>query len=583
MRLRRRRLLRGLTAGILAGSLPPIPRSLASEDIYALGKRGNVRIIHETDTHAQYRPVYFREPSVNIGVGQASGRPPHLVGQAFLDHFAIKPGSRMAYATTCLDFAEAAHRYGMLGGFAHAKTLIDHLRAEAGQGASILLDGGDIWQGSWAAQASNGTAMVELSNLLGIEVMTSHWEMTYGEKQFRANLAAFKGTYLAQNVFLSDTAAFNGAPAFDSNSGRVFQPYLVKELGGRRIAIIGQCFPYQPIAHPQRFTPDWTFGIHDQAMQKVVDEARNKQRADAVILLSHNGMDVDLKLASRVRGIDVILGGHTHDCTPTPSVVANAGGKTLVANGGSSGKFIGVLDLEVGKGKVTGVRYDLLPVFPSLLKPDPTVGAKVDEIARRDRAMLDEKLAPVNKVLYRRGNFTGTMDQVICNALLQETDAEIALSPGFRWGPSQVPGDALTMEFLLAHTAMTYPSVYVQEMTGAQLKGVMEDVCDNLFNPDPYVQQGGDMVRLGGMSYACSPAEKIGRRISDMALRNGRPVEAGKSYKVAGWASVTRPQDGKPVWDVVATALRGGLLSKPLVEDRITIRGVAGNPGLLPS
>lgn len=581
MTLRRRHLLRGLTAGLLAGALPPIPRALAAEDIYALGKRGNVRIIHQTDTHAQFQPVYFREPSVNIGVGGAAGRPPHLVGHAFLDHFGIKPGSAAAYATTCLDFAEAAHRYGMLGGFAHAKTLIDRLRAEAGGGASMLLDGGDLWQGSWAAQASHGMAMVELSNLLGVEAMTSHWEMTYGEKQFRANLAAFKGTYLAQNVFLTDDAAFNGAPAFDSKTGRVFRPYLIRKLGGRRVAIIGQCFPYQPIAHPTRFVGDWTFGIREREMQQVVDEARGPGRADAVVLLSHNGMDVDLKLASRVRGIDVILGGHTHDCTPRPSVVANPGGKTLVTSGGSSGKFIAVLDLEVGAGKVGGIHYDLLPVFPALLAPDPLVAAKVAEIAGRDRAMLDEKLAAVDHVLYRRGNFTGTMDQVICNALLEEMDAEIALSPGFRWGASAIPGEALSMEFLLSHTAMTYPSVYTQTMTGADLKGVMEDVCDNLFNLDPYVQQGGDMVRLGGMSYACTPNAKMGSRIGAMTLRNGKPIEAGKSYKVAGWASVSRAQDGAPVWDVVAKALRGGLLARPLVRDHIAIKGVAGNPGLL--
>lgn len=583
MRLRRRHLLRGLTAGLLAGALPPVPLALADEDIYALGKRGNVRIIHQTDTHATFQPVYFREPSVNIGVGAASGRPPHLVGQAFLDHFHIKPGSAAAYATTCLDFAEAAHRYGMLGGFAHARTLIDRLREEAGAGASLLLDGGDLWQGSWAAQSTNGMAMVELSNLLGIDAMTSHWEMTYGEKQFRANLAAFKGTYLAQNVFLTDDAAFNGAPAFDSKTGRVFQPYLIRELGGRRVAVIGQSFPYQPIAHPQRFVADWTFGIREPELQKVVDEARGSGRADAVILLSHNGMDVDLKLAGRVRGIDVILGGHTHDCTPVPSVVANAGGKTLVTSGGSSGKFIAVLDLEVGADKVSGFHYDLLPIFPALLKADATVAAKVDEIAGRDAARLREKLADVDHVLYRRGNFTGTMDQVICNALLGEMDSEIALSPGFRWGPSAIPGEALTMEFLLSHTAMTYPSVYVQTMTGADLKGVMEDVCDNLFNPDPYVQQGGDMVRVGGMSYACAPDAKMGSRISAMTLRNGAAIEAGKSYKVAGWASVSRVQDTPPVWDVVAKSLRGGLMAKPLVEDKVAIKGVAGNPGLMGS
>src|SRR6185312_9197585 len=336
----------------------------------------------------------------------------------------------------------------------------------------------------------------------------------------------------------------------------------IKEVGGYRIGVIGQAFPYVPIAHPKRFTPDWTFGIRDDEMQKVVDSLRNKDKVDAVLLLSHNGMDVDLKLASRVTGIDVILGGHTHDAVPQPIPVKNATGTTLVTNAGSCGKFLAVLDLEIGKGHVADVRYHLLPVFSDLLKPDPAMAALIDKLRAPHASMLTEKAATAKQLLYRRGNFSGPMDQLICEALLKEFDSEIALSPGFRWGNSVLSGQTITMEDVLAETAITYPETYVQEMTGSQIKDVLEDVCDNLFNADPYHQQGGDMVRTGGLSYACTPAESIGRRISDLELADGRLVEAGKSYKVAGWASVNE-QKGAPVWDVFVKHLRSGKLPEP--------------------
>ena len=340
---------------------------------------GNARILHMTDTHAQLQPVYFREPSVNLGIGAMQGKPPHLVGRAFLDRFAIKPDSADAYAFTCLDFEKSAARFGKLGGFAHLKTLIERLRSDVG-GRSLLLDGGDLWQGTGQANAMQGADMVEAANLLGIEAMTGHWEFTYGETALRSNLERFKGEFLAQNVFLTEEAAFNDAKAFDPASGRVFKPATIKEIGGHRVAVIGQAFPYVPIAHPKRFTPDWTFGIRDDELQKLVDGLRNNDKVDAVLLLSHNGMDVDLKLASRVTGIDVILGGHTHDAVPQPIAVTNAGGMTLVTNAGSNGKFLGVLDLEFAKGKVSDVRYRLLPVFSELLKPDPAMQALIDKL-----------------------------------------------------------------------------------------------------------------------------------------------------------------------------------------------------------
>ncbi|MGN6569927.1 MAG: thiosulfohydrolase SoxB [Pseudolabrys sp.] len=578
--MRRRDVLKLFTAAALTGVVPHGRlRAAEADDLYGIGRFGNARVLHMTDTHAQLAPVHFREPSVNLGVGSMAGHPPHLVGDAFLKYFDIAPKSRASHAFTYLDFADAAHRYGKLGGFAPLKTLIDRLRAEAGAGNSVLLDGGDLWQGSGLADATGAADMVEAANLLGIEAMTGHWEFTYGEDKLRDNLKRFKGEFLAQNVFLTEDAAFNDKPAFDAASGRVFKPATIKEIGGRRVAIVGQAFPYVPIAHPKRFTPDWTFGIRDAEMQKLIDGLRQTDKVDAVILLSHNGMDVDLKLASRVTGIDVILGGHTHDAVPRPVSVPNAGGKTLVTNAGSSGKFLGVLDLDLDKGRVKDVRYHLLPVYAGLLKPDADVQAMIERARKPHAAAFDAKVATAGELLYRRGNFNGTVDQMICDALRAELGAELALSPGFRWGNTLLPGEAISMEDVLSETAITYPEVYVQEMTGEQIKSIMEDVCDNLFNPDPYYQQGGDMVRIGGMDYSCAPAEGVGRRISHMTLDNGKPLEAGKTYKVAGWASVN-PQQGKPVAEVFSAYLRGIKDARPKKLNKVAIKGLASNPGM---
>src|SRR6187431_3583243 len=365
MTVRRRDFLTLAGAATLSGALPRVGAQAADTNagVYDLDRFGNARILHITDTHAQLRPVFFREPSVNLGVGPMRGNPPHLVGRAFLDRFGIRPDSADAYAFTCIEFEKAAGRFGKLGGFAHLKTLVDRLRSEAGNGRSLLLDGGDLWQGTGLANTLRGADMVDAANLLGIEAMTGHWEFTYGEKALRANLERFKGEFLAQNVYLTEEAAFNDAKAFDPASGRVFKPSIIKEIGGYRVAVIGQAFPYVPIAHPKRFTPDWTFGIRDDELQKLVDAHRSNDKVDAVILLSHNGMDVDLKLASRVVGIDVILGGHTHDGVPQPTLVANARGKTLVTNAGSNGKFLALLDLDVADGKLREWKYRLLPVF----------------------------------------------------------------------------------------------------------------------------------------------------------------------------------------------------------------------------
>jgi sulfur-oxidizing protein SoxB len=577
--LDRRNFLRWLGVAAASGVTPRVALA-ADDDLYDVGRFGNVRILHLTDTHAQLQPVYFREPSVNLGVGDMRGKPPHIVGGAFLEYFNIVPGGRAAHAFTFLDYQDAAHRYGRMGGFPHLKTLIDRLRTEAGAGNSLLLDGGDIWQGTGLANASQGAGMVDAANLLGVDAMTGHWEFTYGEAALRKNLSSFKGEFLAQNVFLTEDAAFNDKPAFDPKSGRVFKPTAVKEVGGMRVAVIGQAFPYVPIAHPQRFTPDWTFGIREQELQKLVDDLRNAQHADVVVLLSHNGMDVDLKLASRVTGIDIILGGHTHDAVPRPIVVANLSGKTVVTSAGSNGKFLAVLDLDVGKGAVKDFRYSLVPVFADLLKPDAEMLALIERLRAPYAAQLSQPLASCDQLLYRRGNFIGPMDQVICDAMRQALNTQIALSPGFRWGTTMLANQSITREDVLAETAISYSETYVQDMTGSALKAIMEDVADNLFNPDPYLQQGGDMVRVGGMDYACAPNEAAGKRISDMTLNDGTPVEADKTYRVAGWASVN-PQRGDPVTGVVEHYLKANRSLTIKRANRVTLKGVANNPGII--
>ncbi len=574
----RRSFLRWLGVAAGAGAMPRVAFA-ADDDLYDIGRFGNVRLLHLTDTHAQLQPVYFREPSVNIGVGAMRGQPPHLVGRAFLDHFDIAPGGRIAHAFTYLDYQDAARRYGRMGGFANLKTLIDRLRAEAGPGNSLLLDGGDVWQGTGQAVARQGGDMVEAANLLGVDAMTGHWEFTYGEAALRANLARFKGEFLAQNVFLTDDAAMSDAKAYDPASGRVFKPASIKEVGGMRVAVIGQAFPYVPIAHPKRFTPDWTFGIREQELQRLVEDLRGAQRADVVILLSHNGMDVDLKLASRCSGIDIILGGHTHDAVPRPVIVGNPCGRTLVTNAGSNGKFLGVLDLDLGKGAIKNVRYTLLPVFADLLKPDADMAALIERHREPLNDATSDQYATCDQLLYRRGNFSGPMDQVICDALRQKLDAQIALSPGFRWGTTVLAGQPITTDDVASATAITYPEVYVQDMTGAALKAAMEDVADNLFNPDPYLQQGGDMVRVGGMDYACAPNESAGNRISAMKLDDGRAIEADKTYRVAGWASVN-PQQGDPISAVVGDYLRANKTLTIKKINRVTLNGVDNNPGV---
>jgi sulfur-oxidizing protein SoxB len=558
-------------AGGLSLHSNPSEAAKAATRMYDLPRFGNVSLLHMTDCHAQLLPIHFREPDVNLGIGPMAGQVPHLVGDKLLRHFGIRPGTPEAHAFTYLDFVKAAKTYGKVGGFAHLATLVKQLKAS--RPGALLLDGGDTWQGSGLALWTNAQDMVDACKALTVDVMTLHWEATYGEARVKEiEEKDFKGTVdiVAQNI---KTADF-GDP--------VFKPYVIRNINGVAVAIIGQAFPYTPIANPRWQIPNWSYGIQDDNLQKVVDEAR-AAGAQAVVVLSHNGMDVDLKMASRVRGVDAILGGHTHDGVPAPVIVKNAGGQTLVTNAGSNGKYLGVLDLEVKGGKVTDFRYKLLPVFANLIPADPAMDALIKKMRAPYEGKLAEKLAVSEGLLYRRGNFNGSWDQLILDALLAEKNAEIAFSPGFRWGTSLLPGDTIRMEHLLDQTAITYPWTTVTMMTGEQIKTVLEDVCDNLFNPDPYYQQGGDMVRVGGLEYACDPMGRMGGRISDMRL-GGKLLEAGKTYKVAGWAPVSEDAakaGGEAVWDLVARYLKGQKVVRARPLNLPTLKGMAGNPGMV--
>ncbi|OQX11671.1 MAG: thiosulfohydrolase SoxB [Thiothrix lacustris] len=540
----------------------------APSNPYELPAFGNVSLMHYTDCHAQLLPIYFREPNVNLGIGSMKGAVPHLVGEHFLKKYGIGAGTMDAHAFTYIDYVEAAKKYGKVGGFAHLKTLVDQVRAQ--RPGSLLLDGGDTWQGSWTALKTNAQDMVDAQLALGVDVMTPHWEMTFGADRVKEIVEkdfAGKIDFVAQNIFSND---------FDE---RVFEPFVIKEINGVPVAIIGQAFPYVPVANPKHMVADWSFGIRDDDMQQAVDDARSKG-AKVVIMLSHNGMDVDLKMASKVTGIDAIMGGHTHDGVFQPVVVENAGGKTLVTNAGSNGKFLGVLDLDVKDGKVADFRYKLLPVFSNLLEANKDMQTLIDKIREPYKKELAEELAVCDDVLYRRGNFNGTFDQLICDALMEGLDAPMAFSPGFRWGTSVLPGQPITFEHVADQTAITYGTVTRNEMTGETVKNILEDVADNLFNADPYYQQGGDMVRVGGLKFTFDPTAKMGERVSDMVL-DGKPLDAKKTYPVAGWASVQEEvPKNKQIWEVVADYLRDKKTIGKIELNTPKLKNVDGNEGL---
>ncbi len=588
---------------------------------YDVPMKGNVRLLHITDVHGQLNPVFFREPNVNLGVGEAYGRPPHLVGNRLLKAMGLQTASPESYAYTYLDFEKAARTFGKTGGFAHLKTLLDQLRTQAGgKGNTLTIDGGDLWQGSGTSLWTRGVDMVEASNILGLDVMVGHWEFTYREDEVLSNVALFKGDFIGQNVRVKEDSLFgdeypalvekyDGRGLYSEDTGHAFQPYVIKEINGARIAIVGQAFPRTANANPQEFFPDWSFGLREDDMIELVEKIRNEEKPHAVVLLSHNGMDVDIKMAERVPGLNAVFGGHTHDGIPKPVRVKNVdGGTCLVTNAGSNGKFVGVMDFDIRDGKLESMEYKMLPVFSDWLPADKEMQAYLnqmrstvyddkivesraskffynkDRVGKTFEEILSEKLAIADRTLYRRGNFMGTWDQVLCNALREEYDADVAMSAGVRWGTSTLKGDWITMEDVMTQCAMTYAETYVSEMKGRDLINILEGVADNLFDPDPYLQSGGDMVRVGGMDYTIDPSKPLYQRITHAVLDNGHAIEPEETYRVAGWASVNRTPEGRLMWDIVRDYILNNRSEDNVLRlkkiNHPTLIGIKDNPGI---
>jgi len=614
----------GSATGAAAVSFPalfgPSGVARAAEDIYNVPMQGSARILHVTDVHGQLFPVWFREPNVNLGMGPAFGKLPHVVGQKLLDKMGLKAGTREAYAYTYLEFEKARKEFGKMGGFPQIKTLLDQLRDQAGgRDKTLTMDGGDLWQGSATSLWTRGMDMVEASNILGVDVMVGHWEFTYKEEEVLNNVAVFKGDFIGQNVKVKDESLFEDAyPAlverydgrglFDETSGHAFQPYVLKEINGAKIAIIGQAFPRTANANPQEFFPDWSFGLREDEMIELAETIQGEHKPDTMILLSHNGMDVDIKMAEKIPGLNAVFGGHTHDGMPKPVEVKNVSGDTcLVTNAGSHGKFVGVADFDFEGSKVK-MNYRMLPVFEDLIEPDKEMSAFLDQMLEtkydenivesrnetfyfdKDRVgksfkeLLDEKLAIAGETLYRRGNFMGTWDQVICDALNDEYKSDISLSAGVRWGTTVPEGEWITMGDMMTQVAITYGETYVRDMTGQEIIDMLEGVAGNLFDKDPYLQSGGDMVRIGGLSYTIDPT-KNENRLSDMVLTNtGETLDPAKSYSVSGWASVGAYPEGRLVWDIVRDyILRARDENKVLHIKTLNtpkLIGVGDNPGL---
>lgn len=539
-----------------AGNFPVLAarQALTQNQLLDFKTTGNVTIIHFTDCHAQVKPVWFREPSVNIGVGAQKGLLPHLTGQDLLSAFNYQTGTPEAYALTSEDFVSLARSYGKMGGLDRVSTIVKAIRSERPD--ALFLDGGDTWHGSMTATKTQGQDMVNLMNALKPDAMTSHWEFTYGIDRVNEIVEGLPFPFLGANIFDNEW----DEPAFE--------PYKIFERGGAKVAVIGQAFPYMPIANPGWMFPNLSFGIREARIQEMVEEVK-QAGADVVVLLSHNGFDVDRKVARQVSGIDVILSGHTHDAVPEPVKV----GETMIIASGSNGKFVSRLDLDVDKNGIKDFSYKLIPVFADVIAPDPEMAALIEKERSPFKQELEEVIGTTDSLLYRRGNFNGTWDDLICQALIEEREADIALSPGFRWGPSLLPGDNITREDIHNATSMTYPNAYRSEMTGQYLHEILEDVADNLFNPDPYYQQGGDMVRVGGMGYSIDVSKPVGERVTNMTLlKTGETVDPAKTYVVSGWASVGQDTEGPEIWQVVEDYIsrKGTITMDPNSTVRVT-------------
>ncbi len=607
----------GSAVGLISGCGNDTDKLSSQDNRYEVAKTGNARILHITDTHGNLLPNYFREPNVNLGFGSTLGQLPHVVGNNLLKQIGVKAGSADAYAFTYNNFEDLAAKYGKTGGFGQIKTVLDSLRESAGGVQNTLtLDGGDTWQGSGTSLWTRGADMVEACNILGVDVMVGHWEFTYKEEETLKNINFFKGNFLGQNIrivedalmgdsYVTMTEQYDGNGLFNEEDASPFRSYVIKNVGGNRIAVIGQAFPRTSNANPKKyFFPDWSFGLRENEMSELVTDIRKNEKPDAIIVISHNGMDVDIKMASRISGIDAIFGGHTHDGMPKPVEVNNAGGVTVVTNAGCSGKYVGVMDLNIKDHKVMGYEYKMLPILTNFIKPDVSMMSFINQMrttkydknvveARSDKmsnnldrigktydAILTEKLCTTEQTLYRRGNFMGTWDQVLVNSLREEYNADFSMSAGVRWGTSVPAGHDVTMEDLMTNTSMTYGETYVNEMKGSQLKEILEGIAENLFVQDPYLQSGGDMVRMGGMDYTIDPVASLGKRISNMKDDEGTAIDQNKSYRVSGWAQVDSVGNGRLMWDVAADYLRKQKHLNLTKINHPTIKGVNNNPGI---
>ena len=533
-------------------------QQLNIDDILEFDSKGQVTLLHLTDIHGQLKPIYFRPPSENFGVGKFEGIPPHLVGEAFLNYFDIKPNSPLAYAHTMVDYVPLAMEYGKLGGLDRTSSIIKQIRSDRGEDKVLLLDGGDTWQGSFSSLKTQGEDMVSALNFLKPDAMVGHWEFTFGQERLEELINKMNHPFLGGNVFDTEW----DEPVFESTK------FFVK--GGVSIAVIGQHFPYTPIANPRYMVEGWSFGIRPKIIQKNIDHAKSKG-AEVVVLLSHNGFDVDQKLASILNDVDVILTGHTHDAIPQAIKIKN----TLLLSSGSHGKYLGRIDLKVEKGKVVDFSSNLIPIFSDIIKPDPEMSALINKIRSPYESECNRIIGQSETLLYRRGNFGGSWDSVICDGIMQERDTEISLSPGFRWGTTLLPGQNITIDDLYSQTSMNYPEVYRIEMTGEMIKSLLEDVCDNIFNPDPFFQQGGDMVRVGGLSYTCSPKNSIGERISDLVLiSSGDKINPSKKYVVGGWGSINPEVKGPPIYELMEKYILNKKLIKPKLNNNVKVLGM---------
>jgi len=498
-------------------------KKLSFSDLVEFKAKGKVSLLHICDMHAHIKPLYWREPSTLISAKNLVGTPGFICGDAFQEYYGTKSGSIDQYFDTHNDFEILAKKFGKMGGISHMKPMIDHVRKERGEKNVLLLDSGDTWQGTAVALKTGGEAIVDAQNYLGVDVMVGHWEFTYGKERVFELIKKFKGEFISQNVIDND-------PFSDDFEELIFPPYTIKEVGGYKIGIIGQSFPFTSTANPKKFTEGWSFGLRHESLQKYINELRKEKKVDCIVVLSHDGFSVDQELAKKVKGVDFILSGHTHDPSPKPIVIND----TVILIAGSHGKYVGRLDIEIEKGKVKDYEFKLMPVASSLIPADKAGDELIAKWYKPYDKELNEVLGTTKNILYKRDTFYSTFDALIGTAIQEEMKSDIVFTPGYRWGTTVIPGDPITKDNVYEMTAITYPEVYTFELKGDKIAKLMEDIADNVFNENPLLQQGGDMSRLTGASYSIKIDAKSGKRISDFMI-GGKPIDLKKTYLVSSW------------------------------------------------